>query len=257
MPPLKPQPDADVSPMHLMSDVKPIIPKRDNSRTQLFCQAPQQQLTHEKNTVRHEDDHFTPIRPSTPQVNVGDHPPHSSFSNPKFDDLNVNDFVRYLARRELVSTGLLKFNDKPQNYRAWKRSFQSAIRGLHLTSSEEMDLLLKWLGKDSAEHVERIRAIHINRPDAGLTMIWNRLDQTYGSAEMIEDALFKRIETFPKITNQDFSKLIKLSDLLSELLAAKDEGDLPELAFLDTARGINPILRKLPFNLQEKWASVG
>lgn len=36
---------------------------------------------------------------------------------------HINDFVRYLARRELVATGLLQFNDKPQNYRAWKRSF--------------------------------------------------------------------------------------------------------------------------------------
>lgn len=30
-----------------------------------------------------------------------------------------------------------------------------------------MDLLLKWLGKESAEHVEQVRAIHINNPQAG------------------------------------------------------------------------------------------
>ena len=40
-------------------------------------------------------------------------------------------------------------------------------------------------------------------------------------------------------------------------MAAKDEGDLPGLSFLNTARGVNPIVRKLPFNLQEKWVSVG
>ncbi len=72
-----------------------------------------------------------------------------------------------------------------------------------------MDLLLKWLGKESAEHVEQIRAIHINHPQAGLAMAWDRLDQTYGSAEVIEDALFKRIDVFPKIANQDYSKLTK------------------------------------------------
>lgn len=42
-----------------------------------------------------------------------------------------------------------------------------------------------------------------------------------------------------------------------ELQADKDEGDLPGLSFLDTARGVNPIVHKLPFNLQEKWVSVG
>lgn len=64
-----------------------------------------------------------------------------------------------------------------------------------------MDLLFKWLGKESAEHVEHIRAIHINHPAAGLDMIWDRLDQSYGSAEAIEGALFKRVDAFPEITN--------------------------------------------------------
>ncbi|XP_076862530.1 uncharacterized protein LOC143514793 [Brachyhypopomus gauderio] len=256
------QQDTDATPMSLMPDAKPLIPNQDDRVAQPLRQNSQlphdwQEHIQKKNAVRFEHDPLAPTQPAMPQVSRGVHPPPSSYSSPKVDDVSVNDFMRYLARRELVSTGLLRFNDKPQNYRAWKRSFESAIHGLCLTSSEEMDLLLKWLGKDSAEHVERIRAIHINRPDAGLAMIWNRLDQMYGAAEIIEDALFKRIETFPKITHQDYSKLIKLSDLLSELLAAKDEGDLPGLAFLDTARGINPVLRKLPCNLQEKWASVG
>lgn len=61
-----------------------------------------------------------------------------------------------------------------------------------------MDLLIKWLGKESAEHVEQIRAIPINRPDAGLKMIWE---------EVVEDALFKRIDNFPKIANRDHVKL--------------------------------------------------
>lgn len=79
-----------------------------------------------------------------------------------------------------LATGLLQFNDKPQNYRAWKRSFQTATSGFDLTSSEDMDLLLKRLGKESAEHVEQIRGIHINHPEAGLAMTWDRLEQTYG-----------------------------------------------------------------------------
>lgn len=177
--------------------------------------------------------------------------PHSISPNPNNGSPNIDDFVRYLARREFVATGLLKFYDKPHNYRAWKCSFQTTTSDLDLTPSEEMDLLIKCLGKESAEHVEEIRAIHINHPEVELAMIWDRLKQTYGSAEVIEDAL-KHIDTFPKITNQDYSKPTKLSDLQLEL-----EGDLPGLSFLDTARGVNPIVHKLPFRLQEKWASVG
>ena len=190
--------------------------------------------------------------------------PRDSYHDPTSDsrpsghnDGNISEFVRYFARREIVATGLLQFNDKPQNYRAWKRSFENTVRGLDLTASEEMDLLFKWLGKESAEHVEQIRAIHINRPDAGLKMTWERLDQCYGSAEVVEDALFKRIDNFPKITNRDYVKLRKFSDILMELQSAKEEGDLPGLSFLDSARGLNPIVQKLPFYLQEKWVSVG
>lgn len=214
---------------------------------------------HEPRQVRFEHSSATPTQNLRSQNDYsGAFPSAYPISpNANYGSPNPNDFVRYLARRELVSTGLLQFNDKPQNYRAWKRSFLSATSGLDLTASEEMDLLLKWLGKESKEHAEQIRAIHVNHPGAGLDMIWERLDRTYGSTEAIEDSLFKRIDTFPKVGNRDYTKLTKLSDLLMELLSAKDEGDLPGLSFLDTARGVNPIVQKLPFRLQEKWASAG
>lgn len=50
----------------------------------------------------------------------------------------LTDFVRYLVRRELVTTGLLQFSDQPESYRVWRRSFQ---REHDLTHSEDMDLL--------------------------------------------------------------------------------------------------------------------
>ncbi|GAA6083540.1 uncharacterized protein LOC125145266 [Tachysurus ichikawai] len=36
---------------------------------------------------------------------------------------SVSDLVRFMARREIVSTSLLSFDDRPKNYRAWKASF--------------------------------------------------------------------------------------------------------------------------------------
>lgn len=38
---------------------------------------------------------------------------------------NAQDFAIYLIHKELVSTGLLQFDDKPENYWAWKTSFIS------------------------------------------------------------------------------------------------------------------------------------
>lgn len=69
----------------------------------------------------------------------------------------------------------------------------------------------------------------------GLALIWERLDACYGAPEVIEDALFQRIDSFPKISNKEYAKLHELSDLLMELEAAKADRDLPGLHYLDTA----------------------
>lgn len=48
--------------------------------------------------------------------------------------------------RELITTGLTKFDDQPESFRAWQSSFFNATQGLDLTAGEELDLLVKWLG---------------------------------------------------------------------------------------------------------------
>ena len=128
---------------------------------------------------------------------------------------------------------------------------------LNLTASEELDLLTKWLGTKSTEHVRRIRAVHVHDPITGLKMAWLRLEECFGCPEIIEKALFEKLETLPKINNKDPPRLRELGDLLKELEAVKTSGYLPGLTYLDTARGVNPIVEKLPYNLQEKWMSRG
>lgn len=48
----------------------------------------------------------------------------------------------------------------------------------------------------------------------------------------MENALFKRLDSFPHLSPRDNTKLRELSDLLLELLAAKNEGYFPGLAYL-------------------------
>ncbi|GAA6084483.1 uncharacterized protein LOC113649181 [Tachysurus ichikawai] len=73
------------------------------------------------------------------------------------------DIARFLARRELVATGLTKFDDNPENFRAWESSFVNVTRDLQLSANKELDLLIKWLGKESSEHVKRIQAVCYKR----------------------------------------------------------------------------------------------
>jgi len=55
--------------------------------------------------------------------------------------------AKYIARSQLVTSGLNSFDDKPVNYWAWRSSFKSTIADLDLKPEEEMDLLIKYLGR--------------------------------------------------------------------------------------------------------------
>ena len=169
----------------------------------------------------------------------------------------INDFAKFLARRELVNTGLTHFDDRPESFRAWQSSFNNATKGLGLTASEELDLLVKWLGKEFSLHVKRIRAVHINDPSSALKKVWERLRECYAASEVIESSLFKKLDGFPTISSRDYLKLREHGDLLMEVQSAKEDDYFPGLTYLDTARGVNPIIEKLPHSLQERWITKG
>ncbi|XP_076849002.1 uncharacterized protein LOC143497110 [Brachyhypopomus gauderio] len=181
----------------------------------------------------------------------------SSLSDHAFQNPQTGDLTRYLIRKEMVCSGLLKFDDRPENYWAWKSSFQSVMRDLDLNAREELDLLTKWLGPESSLQAKRIRSVHVHNPAAGVNMLWQRLEDCYGCSEVIEHALLKKLEEFPRISNKDGQRLRELGDVLMEIESAKLGGRLPGLAYLDTARGVNPIVEKLPYSLQERWITQG
>lgn len=90
----------------------------------------------------------------------------------------------------------------------------------------------------------------------GLRAIWERFEY-FGTPEVMKSSLFRRLESFPKIQNKNGHKLRELGNLLMEIQADKTDGVLLGLSYLDTPCGINPMVQKLPFCLQEKWLTVG
>nr|XP_054596974.1 uncharacterized protein LOC129163443 [Nothobranchius furzeri] len=170
---------------------------------------------------------------------------------------DTNELAKYLVKSQLLVSELDKFDDKPENYLSWKSSFISGTEHLDLKVGEEIDLLIKSLGPESARHARRIKAVNISKSAVALRLIWERLEETYGSPEAIEGALFAKLDQFPKIGPRDNIKLRELSDLLLEINSAKEEGYLNGLSYLDTARGIGPIVEKLPYGLQDRWMMEG
>ncbi|XP_075534522.1 uncharacterized protein LOC142568489 [Dermacentor variabilis] len=178
-------------------------------------------------------------------------PAHNSSSS------ELAGVLKFLCRKDLVSSGLIKFDDRPENFRAWKSSFKGVVRDLGLSAQEELDLLIKWLGPESSRQARRLKSVHVDDFSTGLNVVWKRLDDVFGRPEAIEDALLKRLEDFPKISHRENTRLQELGDLLLELEAAKTDPYLAGLGYLDTARGVNKIVSKLPSGLQENWMSAG
>lgn len=133
-----------------------------------------------------------------------DHGHHSAFEAspiPSFRAPMVNlpctsDLANYMVRKEMVSSGLVKFDDHPENYWAWKSYFQDVTKDIGLTDREELDLLTKWLGPESSMQAKRIRSVHAHYTIAGVRMLWQRLEECYGSPEVIENEIVENWRSF-------------------------------------------------------------
>ena len=108
----------------------------------------------------------------------------------------------FLAKRDLLAHRLTEFNDRPESFHVWKGSFLSVIEDLQLSPSEELDLLAKHLGPESKGYAASLRSSNIGDPRRGLHLLWERLDERYGSAERVEAALKTRLEAFPTISGK-------------------------------------------------------
>lgn len=88
-----------------------------------------------------------PSRPH-PKLNVSAQPytPHNT-PTAITNSAEPEPLIQLLARRDVVSSILYEFDDRPESYRAWHSSFISATGRLGLTPTEELDLLTEWLGK--------------------------------------------------------------------------------------------------------------
>ncbi|VDI62278.1 Hypothetical predicted protein [Mytilus galloprovincialis] len=132
------------------------------------------------------------------------------------------------------------------------------MKELSVTPSEELDLLIKWLGPDSARQAESIKAASASDHVGGLHKIWDRLDVRYGSPELIEQCLKTKLANFPKLTNttKDYERLYELYDILCEIQFVENNPQYSQvLAYYDSSTGVNQIVNCLPHNLQEKWST--
>ena len=193
------------------------------------------------------------FRPRTVQ---NSNPPQHAQDNSYTFNTATNELTRFMLRKELLFSRLVKYDDRPESYAIWKSGFQGIMQELQVNPAEEMDLLVKWLGNDSARHAHSLRAANAGNPARALTQAWDRLDERYGSPEMIETALKTKLNNFPRLTNKDSKKLYELSDMVTEMECIKENDKYRTLlSYFDSSSGVIPIVNKLPYSLQDKWTN--
>lgn len=101
-----------------------------------------------------------------------------------------------------------------------------------------------------------IRSANAHNLAREVECLWRRLDERFGSLEMVQSSVKKKWNDFPKITNRDTQRLYDLADLLSEIQSVEENQQYQTLlAYFDSSAGVILVVRKLPYALQEKWTS--
>ncbi|XP_048755537.2 uncharacterized protein LOC125666410 [Ostrea edulis] len=168
---------------------------------------------------------------------------------------HVPDISKFLLRKELLISRLYRFSDRPESYFVWKSSFQNILTDLQVMDFEQLDLLVKWLGPESSSYALSIRTANVDCPAKTVRLLWERLDQRYGSPERIQSLLKDKLAKFPKLNFKDSLKLYELADLC-EILSLKQQPMYQPLpAYFDSSVGVNPIIEKLPNYMKEKWVT--
>lgn len=121
---------------------------------------------------------------------------------------------------------------------------------------EEISLLTNCVHKNSDAYklVMSARTSCASSPVQCLQTIWNRMDERFGSEELLESSLKSRLMDLPDFI--DRKKLYSLHDLLTEIEAVKNLDEYKCIfSYLDSSLGIKQIIHKLMRHIQKKWVT--
>lgn len=86
----------------------------------------------------------------------------------------ANEHTRFLMKKDLLLSRFTVFNDQPVSFPVWKSSFINISQDLGVNPTEELDLLLKWIGSDSTKHAQSIRIANASNPAEALRKMWTK-----------------------------------------------------------------------------------
>lgn len=161
---------------------------------------------------------------------------------PNHDNKFASELTSFLLKKDLRMTRLATFDEKPEHYSAWRTNFRSIMSELHVSPSEEIDLLIRWLGPDSARHAKTIRSSLGSDPSQGVKRLWERMEERFGAPEMVE-AIKHKLNSFPRLGNKENKKLYELVDIMIEIESLMENPHYSTLlSYFNSSSGVSPII---------------
>ena len=186
-------------------------------------------------------------RPQNVTVGRENHPPRFMYESPRQDHASL-----HLIKQELLRRPSNPFKGDPNEFLVWFPSMQNMLRGIQLSSFDQLLILAAHTDGEPLKIVKEKIAIGGANPDYALKECWEHLIHNYGSGNQIAEALINKIDMTPQI--KSVHQTDKLRDLLS--LCRMIHGNMnlaKELQFFNMTLGIKMIFCKLPDPLQDGW----
>jgi len=130
----------------------------------------------------------------------------------------------------------------------WKSAFNALVDSRPLAADIKLNMLNQYVTGKPKQVVEHY--LLIGTEDA-YQRARSVLQERYGNCNVVSTAFINKLENWPKIGPKDASALREFSDMLDEVLAAKNT--IPGLSVMDYAKENLKLLSKLPYYLETKW----
>ena len=105
----------------------------------------------------------------------------------------MGTYIEFMARRELISNKIEKFNDPPENYPTWRGSFKNMIAVVKISPNEQVSLIIEYTTKESKGLAQRLRNAYIDIPGEGLKEVWYKLGERFGSNSVVTQVHLQKI----------------------------------------------------------------
>ena len=119
-------------------------------------------------------------------------------------DQNVmRSCLEFMARREVITKKVQKFDDEPENFHTWETSFKTMLKDIAISPEEELSLLSEYTSKESRKLVQKLRNACIQNPAKGVEEVWTKLRERSGCDVVLTKAYLDKIGSSPKVGYKD------------------------------------------------------